>query len=1095
MFDPLAETALRVFTLRDPAPPDDDDEDDEDANDWESERPERAYPREALVWDTETLTSAEQRLLVLTYRLYSTDPGETQPRCIDEGVVYPDDLPNRDPAGYRTLRSWANTHEWAAVAGLSRPDGGRTIRCERLSWWLEQRLCLYGYGHRDHCDVVGFNLLFDLGRVAQHWEAAKGDFYGGWWLGFIGDATPNGGWESRYWAPRLRVKALDPRRARYRWSAQTDQKNAWRGSQARIVDLRTLSYTLTDADHSLESACREFRVRLPSTGESFTKAEVEHGVITPDLLDYARLDVEATAELYFACLRELDHHPGVDLDAPWLYSPASVGAKYLDAIGIRRPLEKFTEIDPIALGWQRPRRGKRRRRPPSKDSPARGDLDPRVLGWAMSAFYGGRAEARIVRTPVPVTLVDFRSMYPAVNALLDTRSILTADRVGIETATDHVRLLLDAHDLVEACYRPEIWRDQIGVTLVEVEPGGATLPVRAHYDPDSDDYGIGVNPYTLDATTWYALPDLIAARLLGKSDRLKVHRAIRLRGEDTQPGLTPVRLRGDAQLDPRSRDPFLTMVEERHRILQNPDLDDRERDWRERFLKVTANATSYGLLARFDRREHARPVPVTVYGPDHGRLNVRVAAPEDPGPYCFPPIAASITAAARLMLTLLEHAITKAGGSYAFCDTDALAITRAGTTSPGVDEATIRRVLDRFEPLNPYDAEILPGSPWQVKHESLTQPVHCYAISAKRYALYHLDQAGQPQLVDVADDTDPADDDTTLGQEGGLVDWSEHGLGLYLDPTTTADHDHPPRDTEGRRVWVSQAWDWILRDAHGSTPPSPKWAGRYAVTRYTVTGPRTEAWFAGYNQAHPSPEERIRPGCFGLLAHPQPAVVTDVHPTAEYEPRPTHWPLVPWYDRATGTPAHLFILEGVDPDELADLLARGAIPTQTLKDLLTRYRLRAEHKSLTRHGATARRDTLGPLQRRPVESRRILQDLIGKEANNLLERLSGELTDPAEYRTDYTTRHGDRWQLTVETLRTLNITHVAALSGIDRRTIQRAIRATNPTRPHARTRNALTPAAAKIVGDILSAAGQPRPGRPVPILVRYLEWTTRTASD
>ena len=34
-----------------------------------------------------------------------------------------------------------------------------------------------------------------------------------------------------------------------------------------------------------------------------------------------------------------------------------------------------------------------------------------VLGYAMTAYYGGRAECRVRRTPVPVVYLDFLSMY------------------------------------------------------------------------------------------------------------------------------------------------------------------------------------------------------------------------------------------------------------------------------------------------------------------------------------------------------------------------------------------------------------------------------------------------------------------------------------------------------------------------------------------------------------------------------------------------------------------------------------------------------------------------------------------------------------
>ena len=133
----------------------------------------------------------------------------------------------------------------------------------------------------------------------------------------------------------------------------------------------------------------------------------------------------------------------------------------------------------------------------------------------MSAFYGGRAEARIVRTPVPVVHVDFTSMYPAVNELLGTWKILRAERIRTIDATDQVRELLSDEGLIDRCLTRELWRE-IGVTLVEIEPDGDILPVRANYQPDSDDLGIGLNPLTYNGRLWYALPDVLAAAVLGR---------------------------------------------------------------------------------------------------------------------------------------------------------------------------------------------------------------------------------------------------------------------------------------------------------------------------------------------------------------------------------------------------------------------------------------------------------------------------------------------------------------------------------------------------------------------------------------------------
>lgn len=55
------------------------------------------------------------------------------------------------------------------------------------------------------------------------------------------------------------------------------------------------------------------------------------------------------------------------------------------------------------------------------------------------------------------------------------------------------------------------------------------------------------------------------------------------------------------------------------------------------------------------------------------RASGEVGAVEEFGEFAFPPMACFISAGARLMLAMLERAVTDAGGSYAFCDTDSMA--------------------------------------------------------------------------------------------------------------------------------------------------------------------------------------------------------------------------------------------------------------------------------------------------------------------------------------------------------------------------------------------------------------------------------------
>jgi hypothetical protein len=94
----------------------------------------------------------------------------------------------------------------------------------------------------------------------------------------------------------------------------------------------------------------------------------------------------------------------------------------------------------------------------------------------------------------------------------------------------------------------------------------------------------------------------------------------------------------------------------------------------DRFLKVFANATSYGIYAEMNRQETEKKVKLKCQGLDPEPYECSVIHPEKPGEFCFPPLASLITGAARLMLGLLEHCVTELGGTYAMEDTDSMAI-------------------------------------------------------------------------------------------------------------------------------------------------------------------------------------------------------------------------------------------------------------------------------------------------------------------------------------------------------------------------------------------------------------------------------------
>ena len=162
-----------------------------------------------------------------------------------------------------------------------------------------------------------------------------------------------------------------------------------------------------------------------------------------------------------SCVAEYERHP-IDLPITHAYSPASIGKAYLAAMGIAPILERQS------------------------------DFPPDVLGDAMAAYFGGRAEARIRKVAVPVVYVDFLSMYPTVCSLMNLWRFLTAQRIEVDGRDREVKEFLATITLDE-CFDPATWQEFAG--LVQIIPDGDVLPVRAKYGGPAN-WQIGVNPYT-----------------------------------------------------------------------------------------------------------------------------------------------------------------------------------------------------------------------------------------------------------------------------------------------------------------------------------------------------------------------------------------------------------------------------------------------------------------------------------------------------------------------------------------------------------------------------------------------------------------------
>jgi len=299
---------------------------------------------------------------------------------------------------------------------------------------------------------------------------------------------------------------------------------------------------------------------------------------------------------------------------------------------------------------------------------------------------------------------------------------------------------------------------------------------------------------------------------------------------------------------------------------------------------------------------------------------------------------------------------------------------------------------------------------------------------------------------------------------------------MYLDPL----HPRAPRrDAKGRRTWVRHAWEWFLAEALGNPAVPPDWADTLALTRFTLSSPRPQAWFSGYDAAVPT-EERMRPGSFGLLAQVAGLMAGDAGvalPAAPYESDPTEWPELSWYDRRDARPIEVIASPpGADPEREANQLVEGSVALRMLGEVLAGYRRRPEHKSLGPDGSPRGPHTAGLLSRRPVRSAAVLTDLIGKEGNRLEERATGEITEPDQYRHVYGSR-GNRFStLVVPVFVRMPAQEIADAVGLTRRQVERIQRPGFAGRPHEGNRRALTTLAVRQARSELELAGCTVPG-------------------
>ncbi|HEY5256825.1 MAG TPA: hypothetical protein VIJ12_00440 [Candidatus Baltobacteraceae bacterium] len=768
---------------------------------------------------------------------------------------------------------------------------------------------------------VGFNLPFDCARIAVHAGCGRGKNR----RKFRIVLSRRLRWHD------LRVESASGRAAFIGFVPKRKKLYAWEKPffTGRFLDVSTLAGVFTGERHTLYRAGKTFRahtLKMPSG---------ELGTVDRRMLTYGRQDVRATWALCRKLRAEYVRHPFAtfanERDKPehgrymgQLFSGASLAKAYLRLLDIGSILDRQPDFNPV------------------------------YLGYGTAAYIGGRAEVQVRKTDVPVKLLDFTSMYPTVFVLQDLQSLVRASMRAVRIPAREVHAFLDGLTL-DDLYKSEVW--PLFNCLVLIDPNADIVPVRMRLDK-SDPYTIAVTPFTSSEVRWYTLADLAASVLLsGKVPHIR--RAIRFLPQGDPPVRT-VQFRGAVPLT-TAEPMFKVIVEQRQRAKRGGGTHDDA--GLERGLKLLANSGAYGIYAEVNVTPTGSDLPGTVYSDKTFEL-IKVHN-ERPGDFTNPIIASLVTGGARLILAMLETEVRNRGGTFAFCDTDSLAIVcgdNCPKAIPCLQPHDVEAVIAKFDALNPYDPDLVPHL-LKVEYPDIPD-LRCFAISAKRYVLYRWRKNRRIQIAKA----------------------SESGLGAIIG--RSANETTPKL---ARRIWLAILMAELRVNAKQRRRAKPLIDFNAPLRRkFPISQPSILKRLDAYNRTR-SYDHQVKPS--GFVQSVTPAIIGSENPLpiAPFSRELSEARKLPWVDFHTGKPVHL----DWDGNHFA-----GTIPVLRMNEYLEQYRRHPEAKAADANGNPAGEETVGVLGRLEVRSGEPAR--IGKEIDRLDQdegaTLDGEA--PIEYERD-----------------------------------------------------------------------------------------------
>ena len=274
----------------------------------------------------------------------------------------------------------------------------------------------YPYVYEARAKCVGFDLPYELSRIASSWGTAR-KIQDAFSMKLV-DGIPR--------LPAIRIKSINGNAAFIQFATPLRTKSEKKKVPTRKVyrgyflDLKTIGYAMSNKSFDgIDDLARTFDVDA--------NLKSKKG-ITEDAI---RSNVNKTLTMHNIYSKIISVLQDTFLIKPShankLYSPASIGKLYLEKLNIKPLLEKNP------------------------------DFSKEILGNMMTAFYAGRVETRIRKTPVPVTYLDCTSTYPTMFLLMEMYQYLTAEKIEHSVTTQQTQKFLDGVTLQDVSQK-ETWR-------------------------------------------------------------------------------------------------------------------------------------------------------------------------------------------------------------------------------------------------------------------------------------------------------------------------------------------------------------------------------------------------------------------------------------------------------------------------------------------------------------------------------------------------------------------------------------------------------------------------------------------------------------